>query len=168
MGINNIGAVSNPISFFHGRSPVDISRVSTEKASPRGIHGEEKKWNINHSRLDFVGLQKINDRLNSEAIGQRTLKIVDDYIEQMKAQLVKIMKQFPPFPPGSEDRIQALRAYAYFRKMIDQLTIPPREDLLPSPTLGEKDPAGSVTSKKAGLNIQANLSGQIFEIQISS
>lgn len=168
MGINNIGTISNPISLVQVSSPVAFSKDSTEKASPIGFPREEREWNINHSHLDFVELQKINDRLNFEAMGQRTLNKLDDYIERMKAQLEKIMKQFPPFPPGSEDRIQALRAYAYFRKLINQLTIPPREDLLVSPTIGAKDTVGSVTSKKSELNFQANLSGQIFEIQISS
>jgi hypothetical protein len=167
MGINNISAVSNPISFVHGGSPADLPRASTEESFQKGISGGEREWNINHSHLDFVKLQKINDRLNSAAKGQRTFEKVNDYIEHMKAQLETIMKQFPPFPPGSEERIQALRAYAYFRKMIDQLTIPPREEFLPPSTEEIKDVPDSVNSKKAELNSPATLSCQNLEIQIS-
>lgn len=35
------------------------------------------------------------------------------------------MKQYPPFPPGSEDRIKYLSRFAMLRKQIDQLTYPP-------------------------------------------
>ena len=76
----------------------------------------------------------INEKINLVAKGQRfyqrQLQQVNDAIEQMKTQLEKIMKQFPPYPPGSEDRIRALRAYAGCRKLIDQLTIPPPDEPL--------------------------------------
>ena len=35
------------------------------------------------------------------------------------------LKQYPPYPPGSEDRIKYLSRFAMLRKQIDQLTIPP-------------------------------------------
>jgi hypothetical protein len=35
------------------------------------------------------------------------------------------MKQYPPYPPGSEDRVKYLSRFALLRKQIDQLTIPP-------------------------------------------
>jgi hypothetical protein len=168
MGINNISAVSNPISFVHGSSPTDIPRASTEKSSQKRISGEEREGNINHSHLDFVELIKFNDRLNSVAKDQRAFEKVNDYIEQMKAQLGRIIKQFPPFPPGSEDRIRALRAYAYFRKVIDQLTIPPREELLPQSTQAIIDTPDAANSNKAEGNSQATLSNRSLEIQISS
>ena len=46
----------------------------------------------------------------------------------MKARLITIIKQYQPFPPRSEERIRLLRAFNAFRKQIDQLTIPPREE----------------------------------------
>ncbi len=77
-------------------------------------------------------LQKINDSLNEVAQKKRTddkiLNRVEDYIDRMKAELERILKNFPPFPPGSEDRISLLRGYVGFRKLIDQLTIPPPEE----------------------------------------
>ena len=81
---------------------------------------------------EFPELQKINDSWNAIAQKKRThdsiLNKVEDYIDRMKAQLETILKNFPPFPPGSEGRIQLLRNYAAFRKLIDTLTIPPREE----------------------------------------
>ena len=84
----------------------------------------------NHSEL--LELQKINDSWNAIAQTNRThdiiLNEVEDYIDRMKAQLETVLKNFPPFPPGSEGRIQLLRNFAVFRKLIDQLTIPPGEE----------------------------------------
>jgi hypothetical protein len=168
MEINNISAVSNPISFVHGSSSTDLPRASTKDPFRKGISGGEKEWNINHSHFDFVKLQKVNDRLNSAAKGQRTFEKMNNYIEQMKAQLETILKQFPPFPPGSDERIQALRAYVSIRKMIDQLTIPPREEFLPPPTEEIENVPDSVNSKRTELNSQSPLSYQNLETQISS
>jgi len=76
-------------------------------------------------------LQKINDSSNEVAQKQRTsdkiFKGVEDYVDRMKAQLERIIKNFPPYPPGDEQRIKLLRSYAGFRRLIDQLTIPPPE-----------------------------------------
>ena len=74
-------------------------------------------------------LQKVNDSLNEAAQKQQTgdkiLNGVGDSIDRMKAQLGEFIKNYPPFPPGSEQRIKLLRGYVGFRKLIDQLTIPP-------------------------------------------
>ncbi len=84
----------------------------------------------NHSK--WSELQRINDSLNEVAQKKQTsdkiLNQVEDYIDRMKAELERIIKNFPPFPPGSEDRIEMLRKYVGFRKLIDQLTIPPPEE----------------------------------------
>jgi hypothetical protein len=84
----------------------------------------------NHST--WAELEKINELSNEIAQKARTddmmLDKLGDYIDRMKAQLERIIKNFPPFPPGSEERINLLRGYAAFRKLIDQLTIPPPEN----------------------------------------
>jgi hypothetical protein len=51
---------------------------------------------------------------------------IGKYIEEIKAQLERIIKNFPPFPPGSEERIKFLRGYNALRKQIDQMTFPPK------------------------------------------
>lgn len=58
-------------------------------------------------------------------------KVMDkalDYIEKMKEQLETLLKNYPPFPPGSEERVQILKSIQTFRKQIDQLTIPPPQN----------------------------------------
>jgi len=81
---------------------------------------------------ELLELQKINDSWNviaqKKRIHDKLLNEVEDYVDHLKAQLERIIKNFPPFPPGSEERIQLLRSFAAFRKLIDQLTIPPAEE----------------------------------------
>ncbi|MGA1874716.1 MAG: hypothetical protein ACMUIA_03825 [bacterium] len=49
---------------------------------------------------------------------------ISDYIERMKEQLETFVKHYPPYPPGSEERVRLLRSFQAFRRQIDQLTIP--------------------------------------------
>jgi hypothetical protein len=55
----------------------------------------------------------------------------ETYIDQMKAELGKIIKNYPPFPPGSEKRVEFLRSFTAIRKQIDQLSFAPdyKQDL---------------------------------------
>jgi hypothetical protein len=43
----------------------------------------------------------------------------------MKRDLEVIVKNFPPYPPNSEERVKLLRSYAGLRAEIDRLTVPP-------------------------------------------
>jgi hypothetical protein len=94
-------------------------------------HLPEKEFSSrNHPEL--LELQKVNDSWNDIAQKKRiydnNINEVEDYVDRMKAQLERILKNFPPFPPGSEERMQLLRNFAAFRRLIDQLTIPPPEE----------------------------------------
>jgi hypothetical protein len=80
-------------------------------------------------RLDIENLETIHARFNSVA---RTIRITDEnigkienYIDRMKAELRSIVKSYPPFPPGSEERVKRLKSINAFRRLINQLTIPP-------------------------------------------
>lgn len=135
MGINQIQAFSSPISPENSNATGRVSRTSARVTISKS-HAAEPAVKINlRSRADFIELHKINEKINSVAqeqkLYQKQLQQVDDSIERMKAELVKIIKMFPPYPPGSEERVRALRACSGCRKLIDQLTIPPPDDLLP-------------------------------------
>jgi hypothetical protein len=55
------------------------------------------------------------------------VNLKSEILEEMKATLEKVMKSFPPFPPGSEERVQELKRYATLRAQIDRLTLPSDE-----------------------------------------
>jgi hypothetical protein len=80
-------------------------------------------------RFDIEKLETTHARFNSVA---RTIRVADEnmgkienYIDRMKAELERIVKSYPPFPPGSEERVKRLKSINAFRRLIDQLTIPP-------------------------------------------
>jgi DNA repair exonuclease SbcCD ATPase subunit len=77
----------------------------------------------------FSKVQKRNEQLNEIARRIRhdnsLLETIHDYIAKIKSQLERIVKNYPPFPPGSEERIRILRSVKAFRSQIDQLTVPP-------------------------------------------
>jgi hypothetical protein len=84
---------------------------------------------------DVLGREKldeVNSSLNSVAKSIRltdsAMETIETYIDQMKAQLLKIVKNYPPFPPGSEERIKMLKSFNSFRRQIDQLTVPPVDE----------------------------------------
>lgn len=50
---------------------------------------------------------------------------VEEKIDRMNDSLTGIVKHYPPFPPGSEERVQRLESFSAFRKEIERLTFPP-------------------------------------------
>jgi len=172
MEIHKITTFSFPISTFRLPRPAGFSNSPSGEAVNANVQGENRERNITRLPSDFIDLQKINDTFNAIARIQRGfekhLQKLDDYLERMKAQLEQIVKQFPPFPPGSGDRVRALRAYAYFRNLIDQLTIPPPDE---AQIRGMKELINTPETSAAG---EKNVSGQLpnpihpFDIQISS
>lgn len=79
--------------------------------------------------LAFKNLQGINDSLATVATSVKhadtAMATINEYVAQMKAQLENIVKMWPPYPPGSQERIEYLRQFAEIRRQIDALTIPP-------------------------------------------
>jgi hypothetical protein len=74
-------------------------------------------------------LQKFNAGFNavvkSIRIADQAMAEIDVNVEQMESEVEMFLKQYPPYPPGSEDRVNYLNRFALLRKQIDQLTVPP-------------------------------------------
>lgn len=66
-------------------------------------------------------------------------------LQQMHVALEEVRKSYPPFPPGSEERVRRLRQYTALRAMIDRLTIPPDESAAPKPHRDPETPATQYT-----------------------
>ena len=69
----------------------------------------------------------------------RTMEKIAGHVEKMEQSLSNVTKSYPPFPVGSNERIAQLRQFSSLRKMIDQLTVPPREEASPVKILGDAD-----------------------------
>jgi archaellum component FlaC len=74
-------------------------------------------------------LHKLNAEFNavvkSIRIADKAMGEIETNVEQMQSEVEMFLKQYPPYPPGSEDRIKYLSRFAMLRKQIDQLTFPP-------------------------------------------
>ncbi len=139
MGIGKIHTLSSPISSLQVNLQAGARGISARESADMRARGEEQGWiaDSSPSQPDFVKLQKINENLNAIAEAQRDFEKrfekINDYVEQMKDRLGTIIKQFPPFPPGSEERVRALRGYVYFRKLFDELTLSSPKEILIGP-----------------------------------
>ena len=58
----------------------------------------------------------------------RTMSTLDRHLGDMRKSLEKIVKQYPPYPPESAERIENLRRFNALRKIIEQLTFPHKEN----------------------------------------
>jgi hypothetical protein len=57
------------------------------------------------------------------------LEKASNQVDLMKRPLEAIIKNFPPFPPGSEQRADLLKSFISLRKEIDKLTVPAPVDV---------------------------------------
>jgi len=53
------------------------------------------------------------------------MKAIGGVLSEMKGQLEEIVKNYPPFPAGSSERVRMLKHFAALRREIESLTIPP-------------------------------------------
>ncbi|MBK7551853.1 MAG: hypothetical protein IPI61_09385 [Syntrophaceae bacterium] len=90
------------------------------------------RWaSTRQSRSVDMILRTVNSSLESVAIGIRGADQAMAAIEGHLDQMIEIVKLFPPYPEGdnAEERIRMLRSFNGIRQLIDQLTIPPTDDL---------------------------------------
>ncbi|CAH2032602.1 hypothetical protein [Trichlorobacter ammonificans] len=131
----SVPLVSQPLSVqkevsASGENPASPPRTPSAVADGGGA--EQVSVNITVPKQTIETLEKIGsvtELLNSTAKSLRetgtSLKLSSDMIAQMKEQLGKIVKNFPPFPPESAERRDILMSYQAIREQINQMTVPP-------------------------------------------
>lgn len=87
-----------------------------------GIKAEISSFSVNASH-QFTA--EFNAVVKSVRIADKAMSQIETNIEQMASEVEMFLKQYPPYPPGSEDRVNYLNRFAMLRKQIDQLTFPP-------------------------------------------
>jgi len=112
-------------------NPPDHQARQPSPPIPGGA-GDQISVNITVPKQTLDTIEKIStvtDFLNSTAKNLRetgtALKQSSDLMTQMKTELGKIIKNFPPFPPESSERRDILMSYQAIREQIDKMTIPP-------------------------------------------
>jgi hypothetical protein len=109
------------------------ARPASQKLnSPQKTYGVKPKATssvkINGSLFEFSVPQSAHSAINMVADGVRQSDLamleIEKQINQMKARLTEHVKYFPPFLPGSEERVKLMKRFSAFRHQIDQLTFP--------------------------------------------
>ncbi len=106
-------------------------RISTGKKI-NAPADDPARWAASQQGRSIDGhLQAVNSGLESVAISIRGADKAMEAIEEHIDQMIETVKFFPPYPEGdnSEERIRMLRSFNGIRQLIDQLTIPPKDDL---------------------------------------
>ena len=119
-----------------GRSQDRLDRLTSQAGSAAqsgGVTSDKAgQLSIAQTAPEYQRLTALHDRSNAVAATIRTMdqamEAAGTTIDAMKKELEVITKNYPPFPPGSEERVRRLRSYAALRAMIDKLTIPPEEE----------------------------------------
>lgn len=123
MAVYNINIIGSSLSVgrTEGQRGHAVSLPKKESSQPEGYNIGLRK-----GASDLKEIQAIKTRLNEIAEGLRESSAnKKDILERIKANLDGINKFFPPYPPGSEERVRLLKSYVAFRLLIERLTIPP-------------------------------------------
>lgn len=92
---------------------------------------------------------EFNSVLKSVRIADQAMAEIEANVEQMESEVQMFLKTYPPYPPGSEERIEMLKRIAGLRQQIEQLTLP--QDPLARMILG--NPSAQVPSGNRGAEI---------------
>jgi hypothetical protein len=99
-------------------------------------------------RIQFNKLEATNSKAQQIAQQIRqvneSMETIESHLSEMRARLEHIAKIYPPYPPDSAERIEALRQFSALRKMIDQMTRSVRDDGTTNSLSAIDGPAGGV------------------------
>lgn len=113
-------------------APHQDAQKTEKENTVQSIGGDKVSIKIDLPRKTVDTLTKmgnITDFLNSAATNLRQthdgLTAASAIVEQMKASLDKIIKNFPPYPIESKERMEQLMSYSSLQKQILSLMTPP-------------------------------------------
>jgi len=82
----------------------------------------------------FANIAAVKDEAAQMAQSVRkaaeALTMTRETVRSMQVQVDALVKQYPPFPPGSEQRLKYLNSISALRQQLEAMTIPPPADRL--------------------------------------
>jgi hypothetical protein len=81
--------------------------------SPLGVN----RWQ--HFNAEFNAVVR-SIRIADQAMGE-----IESHLDQVTSDVAMYVKQYPPYPPDSEERAQLLNRFAGLRQLADRLAMPP-------------------------------------------
>lgn len=99
---------------------------------------------------------KINQVADSVRQADTAMQEIGRSVDRMKGSLDQIIKNYPPFPPGSEQRVKALKNFSALRNEIEKLTYPPEPSLVPKLIADPSKSSGSFSVRvdEKGTSVQ--------------
>ncbi len=117
MSIGKIG--SNIYNIY----PDSIKKDSERKLSQ--VSGNEikvkKTINENSQPVHHTDKNYSADKILKDI--HNTDEVIEDYISHVKSQNLSVNKFYPPYPPGSEDKIKLLKKFLLFREQIARFSL---------------------------------------------
>jgi hypothetical protein len=112
--------------FPHDAPPV---KNADHPSTPGNVNDESIDLHSQTARFSLQKLEVIKSAMDEAANSIRTadhaMHRIGTKIVNMKSTLTEILKQYPPFPPGSEERVAILKRFSALRRQIDALSFPP-------------------------------------------
>jgi hypothetical protein len=155
-------AGNNQVPSFHiyasSRASSRVERVAQHTADTVQTASVQIATASTHQHRVFARLQSIDERQNQEAIRIRDedqrMEKTGQLLTQMKREIYRIIKNYPPYPLGEPERVKFLRSFNGLRQQIESLVFPPDEKWMGRmPGQAAFDQASTVSSP-APQNIQ--------------
>jgi hypothetical protein len=124
----------------NGESDIDVNAEISSYAN-----NKRQKFNL-----------QFNSLLKSIRIADQTMESIQTHIGQMHSEVQAFLKTYPPYPPGSEERIEKLQQIAGIRQQIERLILP--QDQFAGLILGNN--AGSEQATDYSVKIGGQASGE--------
>lgn len=124
--LSNVGPIPLQESgrAVHGGSPAPRPRLDLAAAGM-----PDTRVDTQHGA--FAALAALKDKAGhfAQSVRQsdRALAQAQATVKAMRSQVQILVKQYPPFPPGSEQRLDYLKSISALRHQLEAMTIPPLE-----------------------------------------
>ena len=128
-------------------------KVSTDAMRPESLSGSNSEPGVildrgPVGRVATVEWQQKITLSHGVGVADRAMGEIDEKVNEAKSDLIEMTKMFPPYPHGSEERMELLNSYRSLRLQIDQLTFPPESEL------ASQIMRGSGSADDAGLPVE--------------
>lgn len=148
-------SVSTDIGFQSPSQHLDRSNLDANKGDTVNLSSE--KTGNTFRKVDAITTQR-NGVANSIRIADEAMQKIGIHLDEMKTTLNSILKQYPPFPPGSEERVALLKHFSTLRMQIEALAIPPED-------AGARS-IFSASEDEGGTESLVNIGGERFSIRV--
>jgi hypothetical protein len=126
MSISKVGDISQLYADAKTYSAQDAAVSGSRDTTPADAVIFKKTY-VSESTNGDIKLN-LSEMAGSISKANAAMNTIGGILAKMKGQLEEVVKNYPPFPPGSSDRERMLKSFAGLRKEIDRLTIPPDDE----------------------------------------